>query len=372
MDFVSIIVLIGIVQGIFIGILLFTRSSGNKKANRLLGILFFNISVSLLYYFFYTSNLFDLYPHFQKTTFPTTFLYGPLIYFYAKAQTDSSFKFNWKQLLHFIPFLIIVISNIPFYLQSAEYKLAFLYEEGIIKDKLQAIQSASQVIQLTAYIIFTKFIIKNHIRELKNKVSLTDEISLRWLNISFNYFFSVFALVTMHLILIYFGVDLTSIYHVTIPVIVTIFIFVLGYHGLKQPEIIIDNDKNNSDKKYERSTLTAEMSEVYLKRLLDMMQNEKPYLASSISLVKLASMIGISTHHLSQIINNNLGHNFYDFINTYRVEEAKRLLCEPNKKSMTIYAVGLESGFNSKSAFNTCFKKITNQTPSEFKKSQSL
>jgi AraC-like DNA-binding protein len=256
-------------------------------------------------------------------------------------------------------------------MQSTEFKLNFFLQKGIIKDELGAIQSITQIIQITTYIILTKILIDKHTQRMKNSVSMIDKVSLHWLSVSFNYFISIFGLIVAHLILIYFGVDLTSIYYITIPVFLTIFVYVLGYHGLKQPEIIIQPEEESSDKKYERSTLTEEKSEEYLIRLIDIMKNQKPYLESDLTLLKLAEQLGISTHHLSQVINEKLSQNFYDFVNNYRVEEAKRLLLEPTKNAYTIFAIAAESGFNSKSAFNSCFKKFTNLTPSEFKKLNS-
>ena len=98
------------------------------------------------------------------------------------------------------------------------------------------------------------------------------------------------------------------------------------------------------------------------------MRTEKPYLDGDITLQKLAKALGISPHHLSQTINEHLKQNFFDFINTYRIEEAKRMLLDPAKKHYSILAVSEEVGFNSKSAFNTAFKKQVKMTPSEFRK----
>lgn len=271
-------------------------------------------------------------------------------------------------MLHFIPFVLLIISNIPFYMQNAEFKINYFLNNDIIKNELGAIQSVTQIIQITTYIIITKILINKHTQRMKNSVSMTDKVSLRWLSVSFNYFISIFGLIVAHLILIYFGVDLTSIYYITIPVFLTLFVYVLGYHGLKQPEIIVQTEEESIDKKYERSTLTDEKSEEYLNRLLDLMRNQKPYLVNDLTLLKLAEQLGISSHHLSQVINEKLNQNFYDFVNKHRVEEAKRLLLDPAKNSYTIFAIATESGFNSKSAFNSCFKKFTGQTPTEFKK----
>ena len=129
--------------------------------------------------------------------------------------------------------------------------------------------------------------------------------------------------------------------------------------------------KELPSKKYEKSTLTPERAEEYLKRIQIMMEKEKPYREGDLTLQKLASSLAISPHHLSQIINERLNQNFFDFINAHRIEEAKRMLVDPAKKYYSILAIAEEVGFNSKSAFNTAFRKYANMTPSEFRKSSN-
>jgi AraC-like DNA-binding protein len=86
----------------------------------------------------------------------------------------------------------------------------------------------------------------------------------------------------------------------------------------------------------------------------------------------VAEKLNVSTNNLSQIINEKLGKNFYDFVNEYRVETAKELLLNPKKQHLTLLAIAFDSGFNSKSSFNNVFKKQTSLTPSEFKKQNLL
>ncbi|HEY3026570.1 MAG TPA: helix-turn-helix domain-containing protein, partial [Pyrinomonadaceae bacterium] len=110
-----------------------------------------------------------------------------------------------------------------------------------------------------------------------------------------------------------------------------------------------------------------ERGDAYLKRLLDLMEKERPYTDGDLTLQKLAKTLAISPHHLSQMINEQLNQNFFDFINLYRIEEAKRMLVDPTRKHYSILAISEAVGFNSKSAFNAAFKKHTHMTPSEFR-----
>jgi len=153
-----------------------------------------------------------------------------------------------------------------------------------------------------------------------------------------------------------------------VPVGVSLFVYALAYVALRRPDVMIAMEHLPSAKKYERSSLTIERGDVYLKRLLQLMENKKPYADGSLTLQKLAKALAIPPHHLSQIINEQLNQNFFDFINNHRIEEAKRMLIDPARQHISILAISEEVGFNSKSAFNAAFKKHTQMTPSEFRK----
>jgi AraC-like DNA-binding protein len=120
--------------------------------------------------------------------------------------------------------------------------------------------------------------------------------------------------------------------------------------------------------RYLRSTLTAQESQIALQRLRLVMERDKPYLESNLTLAGLAEQIGLPAHHLSQVINEQCGQNFADFINSHRIEEAKRRLHDQHFAHYSILAISEDSGFHSKSTFNTAFKKHTGLTPSEFRK----
>jgi AraC-like DNA-binding protein len=109
----------------------------------------------------------------------------------------------------------------------------------------------------------------------------------------------------------------------------------------------------------------------YAKKVLDYMQSNKPYLAPELTLEELATQLSLKHRILSQTINESPGHNFYEFINRYRIKEASRLLTNPKDEKIAVLEVLYEVGLNSKSSFNTLFKKYTGLTPGDFRKKQT-
>jgi AraC-like DNA-binding protein len=122
--------------------------------------------------------------------------------------------------------------------------------------------------------------------------------------------------------------------------------------------------------KYISSKLTSADAEMYLTKLRYFMENNKPYLNPALTLKELSSELSVPPRHISQIINEHMQSNFYDFISKYRSEEAKSILSDPSSNK-TVLEILYAVGFNSKSSFNTAFKKITGVTPSRFKKDHS-
>jgi AraC-like DNA-binding protein len=156
-----------------------------------------------------------------------------------------------------------------------------------------------------------------------------------------------------------------------------IVIYLIGYFGFMQPEVfstpleMTPDGMSPGTQKYEKSSLSAEMAEAYFRRLVATLEADKLYLDKDLSLSRLAKRLGIPLHHLSQVINERTGSNFYDFINAQRIEEAKRLLLDPKMSNRSIASVAFDAGFNSLSAFNAAFKKFVKSTPSQFRKQPS-
>jgi len=154
----------------------------------------------------------------------------------------------------------------------------------------------------------------------------------------------------------------------------SVFVILIGYFGLQQKlifsteDVTVKRENSKAQAKYAGSKLTDTDAQLYAEKLTDYMNSSRPYLNPDLSLTRLAEEIGITSHYLSQVINDKFKLNFFDFINGYRVEAFKERVADRGYSNYSFLGIALECGFNSKSAFNRIFKQVTGLTPSEYKK----
>ncbi len=360
----------GALQGFFLAFVLFIHKLGNRRANRILAFLLLLLSFNVVRYlsveYYNLSISFPLYIGLQ--TIP--FLYGPLLYLYA----EVSFKRNFtsiKYFVHFIPSLLLLLFTLSFLAESISSKMEFI------------ISNYPKNLRIAVYLLFfVRFLhmlfynmmilksIKNLAQVLKQTRSNLKEISNRW----FKYLLKGYT-IFLSLMLLYFLLLISGIYYsygeqirLVFALIITFFIHAIAFKTLINPEIISENIiLLLSDDKYKNSHLTIENRNKYQTLLADYMTRSKPYHNSELKLNELAKNLSIQPYNLSQVINEQYKMNFFDFINTYRVDEAKHKLCN-SATNETILSIAFSVGFNSKTAFNRAFKKNTQMTPSQFKR----
>lgn len=346
---------------------LISHKKGSKLSNKILGLFLFSTAASLLnfvlsqkinilslkiFLLFWLANSLIL-------------LWGPLLYLYIQTVVSHSFLLQRRHALHLIPFLTYLVFSPFFVLHRSSSHLDLLTSSSSFDLWILIIFPCLFSIQLAVYLILSFKALRKYRSWIKDKV-LYQKSTLNWLRfilVGFGLFWSIgIANSTIALIKgqsIHF-LSLVNFFLIFSIAIATVF------QGLKHPEVFIQTE----DKiKYKGSTLNPNDIDRHIEQLKECMMNDKPYLNPGLNLVKLSRKLSIQPRHLSQIINASLNQTFIDFINAYRIEEAKKYLSDPSMSEETILEIAYMVGFNSKSAFNNAFKKITRKTPSEFKKS---
>jgi AraC-like DNA-binding protein len=363
-----VIALLGAAQGIILSVLLFATDKSKGKANRILAVLICLFSLRLGEFTGYWTPFFMNYPHLLFITSSFPFLFGALLFLYVKRISNGIKAFKKIELFHFLPFIIHIIFLLPYYLQSSEYKISVLMNsiytgDPVLPARYFIIRSAQDILMLI-YAWMSLRTLKIHNQKVNEKKT-GRQTWLRNLVIGFAVFIFLDVLNLIELIIFKyrFVTEIESILMISS----TLLIYTLGYFAMKKPQLISGELGTNAGIKYEKSRLGDEIAERYLNRLIESMETNKIYTNNDLNLSILSKELDIPQHHLSQILNEKLNQSFFDFVNKYRVEEAKRLLRCPDYFHYTILAIALESGFNNKVSFNSFFKKFTGFTPSQYR-----
>jgi AraC-like DNA-binding protein len=366
----GIVFIIGIVQAFFIEFLLLNKKN-KSLPDKILAFWMFVTGVHLFLYYLYYKGYHEPYPIVLGLSAPLPLIHGPFLFLYVSSLVNKKQVFNRLNLLHFIPMLSYYLFLMPVFLDTAEGQQKFVFEV-LPNDPPFYLFIFSIMIDLSGiiYISLSLVLLRNHQKFISENYSFEEHINLRWLR-------NLIIGMALIWITVLVGNFLTeSEGSVLIYGMVVVFIFIIGYFGIKQGSIFTtkpsaiersEPEKPNPDK-YQKSSLDAGRADKYLKKLLSCMEEDKPYLESRLTLPQLAEKLGIHQNYLSQVINEKLDQNFYLFINSYRVNEFMQRVKEDETNRFTFLAHAYESGFSSKSAFNEVFKKITGMTPSEYKK----
>lgn len=298
---------------------------------------------------------FSLFIHFIQIWLSVFFYFSIVFYI------NPNYTFRWADAKHLIiPGLYLLVKI----MQSAG--------EQPFQKTLAVVAAILIVLQSILYTAIAFIKIRKHQKHIQLFSSDTIEIDLGWLEKII-----IILFITALLFASYSFINDMPAPNAYINFIELLVIFFIAYYSSKQKEIYPVDEKqrteliafNEEPLPDPKRKIVADDELNNLKgQLTQLMVEQKPYLDSELNLVKLADMLSMSSHQLSYLINTGFNENFFQYINTYRVEKAKELLVSTEKNNLSILGIAFESGFNSKTSFNTTFKKITNKTPSEFKK----
>lgn len=353
----------GITIGFFISALLLVKKNKTKSDYTLLLWMLLN-TIQLLFYYLMSSEIIYEYPHLLGVQLPFPLLQGVLLFYYVSSLTKQVPTFKIPLWGHLLPLLITYAYLIPFFCLPAAQKIDVFQQNGKGYEIFQFILLLTVMLSGLAYVIGSSILLNQHKESIRNQFSDIEAINLRWLQ------FLTYGLGIIWILVIVSQND-TLIYEG-----VSVFVILIGFLGIQQKDIF-NNDKNKgpltkevpvTKEKYTKSGLSSELADQLYEQLTHLMTQKTFYKNNDLSLSDLATELDTHQNYLSQIINEKEGKSFYDYVNTFRVEEFKRLIGLPAQQQFTLMATAYECGFNSKSSFNRYFKKITGQTPSQYVK----
>ena len=379
----------GILQAILLAALLYFHSKGDKSVNVFLSL--YILCVSILMFIPAAQQLFSL--QIILYLMPFALLIGPFLYLYVRSFKEViTWRKAWPHFLLFFVFLFLNYLVLPLLINK--YPFFRQVTEEMLPDPASYIRIIIRIVrnvQMIIYYFLARRTLISYQKSIHHLFSEISQINLAWVRWLINgYLFLIISL----LILFYFVVRYPDQFELLIVInttIITPYIYLITFKGISQPtlwQIQPDLNKETVEKEMHKAEeieihimndemprpskagLSGDKIEEIVKKIILMMEQEKLYLETDLTLQQLADKLQVPNYQVSQAINDGMKKNFYDLVNGYRVEEAKRLLLDPKNKNFTILSMGFEAGFNSKTTFNTVFKKFTGLTPTEYRDKQ--
>lgn len=359
--------------GIFIAYFSSFLILGKKKkvsADYILSLWFLIIGIHLTLFFLIFSGKYIQIPYLLGLEIPLPLIHGPILYVYILSLTKQRpRRYLWS--LHFLPALAIYLILWDFFRLPPKEKISVYQNGGLMYQELR--KNINVLIYLSGflYICLSIFSLQKYKKNIAKQYSNIEKINLNWVY----YLIIGISVVWILIILKDDTITFTS---------VVVFVLLAAYFGISKagilnlPEIKTNieteniPEENEISVKYQKSSLSEEAIRMIYENLAYKMKSEKLFKDPELNLNTIASTLEIHPNILSQVINSIENKNFYDYINTQRIEEFKRIAVLPENQKFTILSLALESGFNSKTSFNRNFKKYVKCSPRDFLKEQNL
>lgn len=348
------IYIMGILQGVALSIILFRVQSPPRSSNRLLGIFVMWLTLLILGQFLVLMDWHPKVPLLFLVSTSTPLLIGPTLYLYFKSRLGTDTPSSKGAVLHFLPsfaYLVLVAVLTMVYHQGSVRGFVVGSTQPIDHSEQFPVLGTLKTLHLFIYLLLSiRLLIRN-----RNKVSFRSLRMLLWFSITSQVVFGLFLIIQIQLADHAFTfIQLLGLY-------------LIGYQGLWDSSML-----KGTRQKYAQTNLNLENAEKHFLTLERYMQTSKPFLQPELNLKTLAASLGLSENQLSQVINQIGKCRFLDYVNSYRVEEAKLRISSGQYEHQTLLAIAYDVGFSNKNSFNKYFKKNTGFTPSQYKKSNPL
>ena len=377
-DLLSVFIFLGVFLGLLLSLFFIFKSSPNASANKYQGLLLLSISLCILEMFLNITGYIVRMLPITNVTEPLNLVIGPLLYLFIRRSLEpSGMKGKW---IHFVLFILYAVYICFDLVQTNEFKYnsyvnsfhpdwPLIEAKQIINNDPLNIKRHLNLVtgaQIFLYVALSFSVLWSKSAQEGKSIFRTDDELLRSLR---NMVFHIGVIVIIFIIVkINFQGDVGDYF---IGMYVAVFT-ILTTLRVMDDSIYFDRSRSFLDlsmEKYRKSSLNEPLKQGILNRITEEFEKKDYFAENLASLSDLAKRLGESPHHVSQVINEKLGKNFFELLASYRIEKAKRILEEDKSVRLTIEEISEMVGYNSKTAFNNSFKKITGKTPSEFRKS---
>jgi AraC-like DNA-binding protein len=356
----TVIFLFAAIQGLVLALIMFYHGNKKSRSQKMyvttLMVLF---CLQICEYVLWWTGYIYVMPHLMRLTASFTYLFGPILFFYFRSifrNQGFQVKKDWG---HLGLFFIFIAFHINEYLLSAD-------EKTLIINTVTKTDTIPwpwlNLIQLCMYTIICYY-------EYQSEAENTKEVK-KWFRLIL-VLFSLFIAAS----LAYYALVRLPWFNPTWDYMISgatmVFIYSIAIYAYFNDKVFngFDLTENTSKSKYQNSALKNEFGNHILSRLNELMDREKLYVDDEINLDRLAARLNITRHQLSQVLNERAEMNFFEYINSRRIQEAKQLLTSTSKKELNIIEIAYKVGYTNKVTFNNTFKKYTGMTPSDFRSS---
>ncbi|NQX90623.1 MAG: AraC family transcriptional regulator [Flavobacteriales bacterium] len=363
MDFLvlNIIVLFGAVQGFTLCLFLLTKYKENKHAVRnyllfLFSLSFFNFTYTLLYMGVKDVGGIPI----TSFPFPYKYLISVGFYFYVKRQIAREHKVIsvWENLL-FVPAILYGVLRSYWYFRihvlNEDDLFWNVYQTGffVYNDFVYLIFGLVIMLFALQFVRRTKTTIKGSVSKLKN---------WGWIyRFTLAYTFFIVINLLHQMVAISFNLEHSAKFYYVILVLNTIYIYWIGFIGFTKSNLLFNIYQF-------KDTIDASQKEL-MQQLEALIKVDEIYTNKNLKISDLAGKLGVSEKELSAFIHETYQLSFSDYLNLQRVEKVKTLLTQSDQDKYTLVAISEQAGFSSKSSFYAVFKKVTGQSPAQFRKS---
>jgi len=354
------------------------KASRKELASRILILFFLLVFFAIIQFYGDLHHLRPIYLLGLFFTDPAGYLAGPLLLLYVKSLYQNDKNLFWNHKFHFIPFLVyFIFISAPVFISLIIRDYPFEYLKVLNGSYFFQIEQIVQSSFLAVYAFLTLRQLSKYQHSLKLNFSNLVDKDLNWIKYLI---IGVLAIMCIDISTSIYEIAVAEtnwdIGYLTIIPMIGLIIY-LGYYGTNQskillPDFILDNTPKHqaidAPKLTQLSSNSAQEIEDLKKRLIEVLETDKPFLDENLTLRGLADQIPTTDKKLSALLNHYLNTTFYDLINSYRVEAVKLNLVDPNYEKYTLLAIAYECGFKSKTSFNRIFKKVSGLSPTAYKK----